>query len=108
MHIENRSRYLVHPKQPKMATQEKQIGRKYILVGIMIEVYLIENGVKKQCIGRMPVKTAPPEVIAQIENLTIADMIMINDLRNKNANDLCDKNLPKEITEYEKHFDYEK
>lgn len=72
----------------KEATQpslqdSKQVTLKYILVGIMIKVFVVENGVKKQCIKSIPVEKAPPEIIAQIENLTFLDMMMINDLKNE-------------------------
>lgn len=49
----------------------------------MIKVFVVENGVEKQCIRTIPVEKAPPEIIAQIENLTFLDMMMINDLKTK-------------------------
>lgn len=74
----------------------------------MIKVFVVENGVEKQCIRTIPVEKAPPEIIAQIENLTFLDMMMINDLKNKEKSSPDEKaeDLPKEITEYHKHFGY--
>lgn len=84
---------------------EKEISIKYKLVGIMIKVMLVEGGVETQCIRSIPVETAPPEILAQVENLSFLDMIMIHELKNKESM-TTGKETSKEIAEYQKHFDY--
>lgn len=91
----------------KSSKEEKETSLKYRLVGTMIKVMLCENGVETTCIKSIPVETAPPEIIAQVENLTFLDMIMINEIKNeKQMPDENTEGLPKEHAEYEKHSDY--
>lgn len=81
---------------------------KYELVGTMIRIMLVKNGVEVSCVKSIPVKSAPPEIIAKIENLTFIDMVMINDLKNeKNQVEEVNEDLPKEHMEYEKHSLFE-
>lgn len=88
--------------------EEKEKSYKYRLVGTMIKVILVENGVESMCVKSIPVEKAPPEILAQVENLTMLDLVMIQELKDKEKESTeSDKDLPKEHAEYEKHFSYE-
>jgi len=88
--------------------ENNQRSYKYELVGTMIKIMLIINGQEVACVKSIPIQAASPGIIAKLENLTIADMMMINDLKNEKELDKEEaKNLPKEHIEYEKHLVYE-
>jgi len=88
--------------------EEKEKSYKYRLVGTMIKVILVENGVESICVKSIPAQKAPPEILAQVENLTMLDMVMIQELKDKEEESSeSDKDLPKEHEAYEKHFSYE-
>lgn len=81
---------------------------KYILVGRMIKVMLIENGVEKTCVKMIPIESAPQSVLDKLEDLSLLDMLTISELKNKRKKTENDsKAFPKEHSEYEKHLIYE-
>lgn len=81
---------------------------KYELVGTMIRVMLVKNGAEVTCVKSIPVQCASPEIIAKLEDLTLVDIVMINDLK-KEAQliEKGDEALPKECLAYNKHSLYE-
>ncbi|MCY6959917.1 hypothetical protein [Clostridium brassicae] len=54
---------------------------KYFLEGGVIKLYIVENGIKKDCIKTIPLKDASPAILAQVENLTPLDMLMITEMQ---------------------------
>ena len=81
---------------------------KYELVGTMVRIMLVKNGVEVSCIKSIPVQSASPEIISKIENLTFVDMVMINDLKKEEPQtDEVNEDLPKAHIEYEKHSLFE-
>ncbi|MCY6369361.1 hypothetical protein [Clostridium ganghwense] len=83
------------------ANKPKDRAYKYFLEGGVIKLYLVEGGIKKECIKTIPLKDADPSILAQVENLSPADMIMIVEMqqnekkKNDNNEMLCDLHSPR-------------
>jgi len=106
LHTNPQSGKTITMNNPKKEEIEKSY--KYRLVGTMIKVILVENGVESICVKSIPAQKAPPEILAQVENLTMLDMVMIQELKDKEEESSeSDTDLPKEHEAYEKHFSYE-
>lgn len=89
--------------------QSKKVSVKYVLEGGVIKVYLVQDGVKGECIKIIPLSKATPEILAQVENITFLNIINIIDIQKKEEQEDFKKSgnspsLSKEIKEYMKHF----
>lgn len=106
--VDERQRLQVKPLQKKDVDFFKSRGSKlrYVLEGGVIRVYAQVEG-KERCVKTISIKEADPSIIAQIENLTFADMLMIKDIqkadKGKNTKKKNEKNL--DIEKYIKSTD---
>lgn len=80
---------------------------KYILVGNVIKVYIVqENGVQ-QYLKSIPLKNVSADILLQVEDITFVDIIMILEMQNDGKKEEQEKNnyQSKSIGEYLKHQD---
>lgn len=76
--------------------------KKYILVGRIIKVMLIQAGKAEQCIAKIPIEQATAEIIAKLEVTSMVDMMMITEAL-KEGKEGDEEEAPDEIKAYLKH-----
>lgn len=87
--------------------QAKSSALTYILKGNFIKVYVVENGITKQCLKSIHLKDASPDILAQVENISFIDIITILDMQNDEKKQSKEENIHqnKGLIEYSKHED---
>lgn len=61
--------------------EQKTKNYKYVLEGGLVKVYLVEDGITKQCVKTISLKDIDPSILSQIENVGLSDILMILDIQ---------------------------